>query len=302
METFSIAWKNRPFFSTPWKTAPELFHSMEKTSKQTGAGSRCSPGGFWASVWRMKSARKESPAPYLISLSRIKDLPGHRRPRELALEAGVQNVPDEVLLAILLRAGIPGQSVIDLARQVLDRHHGSLEELAGASHSELCAIKGIGPVKALELQAALALGLRAANRDRSPLPIVREPKHVLELLQQTTAQLDQEVVWVLPLDQKYRLRRAPVEVTKGILNASLSHPREVFREAIRLAAAAVIVAHNHPSGDPTPSAEDIQTTRQLIETGKVVGIQLLDHIIIGGNRPAPAPYVSLREAGLANFQ
>ena len=249
----------------------------------------------------MKRPLKDSPVHYEISLSRIKDLPGHRRPRELALDTGVESVPDEVLVAILLRAGIPGQSVIDLARQVLDLNQGSLSLLAEASHEDLCAIKGIGKVKALELQAAMELGRRAARQEKEHLPLIREPKHVLSLLQKETAQLDQEVFWVLLLDQKYRLRRAPVAATKGILNASLVHPREVFREAIRMAAAAVIVAHNHPSGDPTPSAEDIHITRQLIETGKVVDIQLLDHIVIGGKCPHPAPYTSLREAGLVDF-
>ena len=122
------------------------------------------------------------------------------------------------------------------------------------------------------------------------------------LLKTETARLDQEVFWVLLLDQKYRLRRAPEAVTKGILDASFAHPREVFREAIRMAAAAIIVAHNHPSGDPTPSAEDVRATRQLVETGKIVGIQLLDHIVVGGKRPHPAPYVSLREAGLVEFK
>lgn len=249
----------------------------------------------------MNTPRKE-PAPYVISLSRIKDLPGHRRPRELALEAGIDKVPDEVLVAILLRAGIRGQSVIDLARQVLDRHQGSLAGLAAASHAELRAVKGIGDVKALELRAALELGRRAAAENRGRLPAIREPAHVLALLQKETAQLDQEVFWVLLLDQKYRLRRAPEPVTKGILDASLAHPREVFREAVRMAAAAIIVAHNHPSGDPTPSAEDVRSTRQLVETGKVIGIQLLDHVVIGGQRPHPAPYVSLRESGLVDFK
>jgi DNA repair protein RadC len=249
----------------------------------------------------MKSPLKEPSAPYEISLSRIKDLPGHRRPRELALEVGVDKVPDEVLVAILLRSGISGQSVIDLARQVLDRHQGSLARLASASHGEIRAIKGIGDVKALELQAAMELGRRAASETRESMPLIREPSHVLSLLQKETSRLDQEVFWVLLLDQKYRLRRAPEAVTKGILDASFAHPREVFREAIRMAAAAIIVAHNHPSGDPTPSAEDLQSTRQLVETGKVVGIQLLDHIVIGGKRPHPAPYVSLREAGLVVF-
>ena len=250
----------------------------------------------------MKSPLQESATPYEISLSRIKDLPDHRRPRELALEAGIPNVPDEVLVAILLRAGIRGQSVIDLARQVLDRHQGSLARLAEASHEELRAIKGIGAVKALELRAALELGRRATGERANPLPLVREPAHVLDLLKTETARLDQEVFWVLLLDQKYRLRRAPEAVTKGILDASFAHPREVFREAIRMAAAAIIVAHNHPSGDPTPSAEDVRATRQLVETGKIVGIQLLDHIVVGGKRPHPAPYVSLREAGLVEFK
>ena len=252
----------------------------------------------------MKSPLKESAAPYEISLSRIKDLPGHRRPRELALEAGIPNVPDEVLVAILLRAGTRGQSVIDLARQVLDRHQGSLARLAAASHDELLGlrIKGLGPVKILELRAALELGRRAAGERNEALPLIREPAHVLALLQKETARLDQETFWVLLLDQKYRLRRAPEAVTKGILDASFAHPREVFREAIRMAAAAIIVAHNHPSGDPTPSAEDVRATRQLVETGKIVGIQVLDHIVIGGNQPHPAPYVSLREAGLVDFK
>jgi len=252
-------------------------------------------------VARMKKPTQVAETRYVISLSRIKDLPDHRRPRELALEAGVQNVPDDVLVAILLRAGIRGQSVIDLARQLLDRHQGSLARLADASHEELRAIKGIGTVKALELQAAMELGRRAMSATETTLPLIREPLHVLELLKKDTLRLEQEVFWVLMLDQKYRLRRAPEPIHKGTLNASLAHPRDVFREAIRMSAAAIIVAHNHPSGDPTPSSDDIQTTRQLVETGRVVGIELLDHIIIGGHRPHPAPYVSLREAGLVNF-
>ena len=280
---------------------------MEKRSKQTAGGTRrfalFKPRATAYRV-RMKTPLKESATAYEISLSRIKDLPGHRRPREVALEAGISNVPDEVLVAILLRAGTRGQSVIDLARQVLDRHQGSLARLAAASHDELLGlrIKGLGPVKILELRAALELGRRAAGERNEALPLVREPAHVLALLQKETAQLDQETFWVLMLDQKYRLRRAPEAVTKGILDASFAHPREVFREAIRMAAAAIIVAHNHPSGDPTPSAEDVRATRQLVETGKIVGIQLLDHIVIGGKKPHPAPYVSLREAGLVDFK
>jgi DNA repair protein RadC len=252
----------------------------------------------------MKPLLKESGAAYEISLSRIKDLPGHRRPREVALDVGVANVPDEVLLAILLRSGIPGQSVIDLARQVLDAHHGSVAQLARAGPGDLesLKVKGLGPVKRLELLAAFELGRRAARTDAPAYPVIREPQHVLSLLGNQAANLDQEIVWVLPLDQKYRLRRSPMEVTKGTLNACLSHPREVFREAIRMAAAAVIVVHNHPSGDPSPSPEDVKSTQKLVETGKVVGIQVLDHLILGGNHAPPPPYFSFREAGLVDFK
>ena len=240
---------------------------------------------------------------YEISLSRIKDLPKHRRPREHAQDVGIENVGDEVLLAILLRSGRPGLSTIDLARQLLDRHQGSLADLSRASAEELAAlrIKGFGPVKRIELQAAFELGRRAQLRQTAALPLVREPGAVLDIMATRTRHLDQEIIWVLPLDQKYRLLRSPLEITKGTTNASLAHPREIFREAIRMAAVAVIVVHNHPSGDPTPSAEDIATTRQLIETGRVVGIEVLDHIIIGGNRTSPVPYTSLRESGLVEF-
>ena len=252
----------------------------------------------------VKKRAQENPGAYNVSLSRIKDLPGHRRPREMALEVGVENVPDEVLLAILLRTGTSGRSVIDVARALLDRFKGSLSELAQASQTELAELEipGFGPVKQIELRAALELGRRAMREPSARLPLMREPVHVRDLLETKTVRLNQECVWMLPLDQKYRLLRAPVEITKGILNASLSHPREIYREAIRLSAAAVIIVHNHPSGDPTPSAEDIATTRQLVETGRIIGIQLLDHVIIGGGRPSPAPYVSLRESGLVAFE
>ncbi|MDR0993448.1 MAG: DNA repair protein RadC [Verrucomicrobiota bacterium] len=244
-----------------------------------------------------------APLRYEISLSRIKDLPDHRRPRELALESGIENMPDEALIAILLRAGIRGQSVIDLSRRILDLYQGSLEHLSAASHDELKAIKGIGSVKALELCAALELGHRAAaNTAKRSFPLIRNPIAVLNLLKTQTQQLDQEVFWVLLLDQKYRLKRSPISVTKGILNASLVHPREVFREAIRSAAAAILIAHNHPSGDPVPSVEDINITRQLVEAGNIVGIELLDHIVIGGKQPHPAPYISLRERGLGGLK
>ncbi len=234
---------------------------------------------------------------YEVSLSRIKDLPAMRRPREWIIHHGIQNATDEMLLAILLRAGTRGQSVIDLARHLIDCHARSLENLSTASHADLCAIKGIGPAKALELQAAFELG-RRAGPTTPRLPRILTPLDALAVLADETKQMEQEVFWVLLLDLKYRLKQKPIAITKGILNASLVHPREVFRDAIRSSAAAVLVAHNHPSGDPKPSPEDLKITKQLVAAGEIIGIDVIDHIIIGGHRPHPAPYTSLKEQGL----
>lgn len=232
---------------------------------------------------------------------RIRDLPGKARPREIALERGVERTDDGVLLAILLRTGgRPGQGVLDLARDLLGRYGHSLERIADASVEELVAVPGLGPVKALELKAALELGRRAATPDTAGArPVVAGPLPVVDLLGAQAARLDREVFWVLPLNAKYRLLRPPAEITSGLLDTSLAHPREVFREAIRAMAAAIVVAHNHPSGDPHPSREDVQTTRRLVDAGRLVGIPVLDHVILG--RGNPPPYTSLRDEGAVQF-
>lgn len=253
---------------------------------------------------RKSAGARQVNEPAAPSVSRICDLPGKIRPRELAMEQGVEHVSDEILLAILLRTGgRRGQSVLDLARRLLRAHHYSLDLLADASVEELVALAdGIGPVKALELRAALELGRRAAAAaPPEQWPLIREPSPVVTLLGPEAETLQQEVFWILPLNVKYRLLRSPIPITRGLLNASLVHPREVFREAIRATAAAVILAHNHPSGDPRPSTEDLQITRRLVEVGRVVGIPVLDHIILGGRRPPPPPYESLRDSGAVSF-
>lgn len=231
----------------------------------------------------------------------IRDLPGKARPRETALELGVERTGDDVLLAILLRTGgRRGQGVLELARDVLARCGHSLERLADASVEELVTLPGLGPVKALELKAALELGRRSATPDTAGArPLVLDPAPVLQLLGPRAARLSQEVFWMLPLNAKYRLLRPPVEITTGLLDASLAHPREVFREAIRATAAAIVLAHNHPSGDPHPSREDIHMTRRLVEAGRVIGIPVLDHVIIA--RGTPPPYTSLRSDGTVSF-
>jgi len=234
----------------------------------------------------------------------VRELPVGMRPREEFLRRGPTHVSDEVLIAIILRSGKRGKNVIDLARTLLCQA-GGLGALARATHEELLAhrIPGLGPVKAMELAAALELGRRAAGQQPSSEPAaVRDPESAARLLRPLAHGLQQEVFWALLLDTKNRLIGQPVDVTKGLLDASPVHPREVFSRAIRHGAAAVILAHNHPSGDSTPSPEDLRVTRQLIEASRVLGIRVLDHIIVGAPSDTQPGYLSLRDKGLASFE
>jgi DNA repair protein RadC len=202
-----------------------------------------------------------------------------------------------------LRSGTVGRNVIDLARDVL-RAFGGLGALSRASHQELRAqrLPGLGQVKAMELAAALELGRRAAGQQpAAEPPSVRDPASAARLIHPLTHALQQEVFWTLLLDTKNRLIGQPVEASRGLLDASPVHPREVFSKAIRHGAAAVILAHNHPSGDATPSAEDLRVTRQLIEASRVLGIRVLDHIIVGRPSESQPGYLSLRDKGLVSF-
>lgn len=233
---------------------------------------------------------------------RVRDLPARLRPREEMARRGAANVADDVLLAILLRSGIQGLSVVDLARELLHRYR-SLTAMARASVEELAALTGMGPVKAQVLSAAFALAERLAEERAPARQIVRSPDDVVALLREKTRRLEEEVFWTLLLDAKNRLKGAPIPVTRGLLDASLVHPREAFREAVRSSSAAVVFAHNHPSGDPSPSSEDIRITRQLVKAGKVMNIQVMDHIILG--EPVDAGdvgFLSMREAGLIEFE
>lgn len=231
---------------------------------------------------------------------RVKDLPARIRPREEVERLGVQNVSDDVLLAIVLRSGAPGMNVVDLARGLL-RHFGSLTGLASATVGELLNFKGIGKVKAQTLMAALQIARNLSEEAQPEKYRVRTPADAAGLLRDRVRVLDNEVFWSLHLDVKNCLKQAPVEVTRGLLNASLVHPREVFRDAIRTATAAIVLVHNHPSGDPTPSAEDIRITRQLVESGKVVDIKVLDHVILARPTGGKADFLSLRESGVVDF-
>ncbi|AKJ64132.1 RadC family protein [Kiritimatiella glycovorans] len=240
-------------------------------------------------------ALPSSPAP-------LCGVPLRERPRETFERMGARHVPDAVLLAILMRSGVRGCNVIELAREILARY-GSLSALARASVRELSRIRGVGRVKAQVLHAALELSRRMAEEEREERPRMASPASVAALLRDDVLRLENEVFWVLLLDARHRLLSPPNLVTRGLLDSSLVHPREVFREAVRSSAAAVIVAHNHPSGDPEPSAGDLAVTRKLIAAGRIMDIRLLDHVIcVPRDAGTGREYLSLRAAGLLNFE
>lgn len=221
----------------------------------------------------------------------IKDLPVDERPRERLARAGEGALSTTELVAIILRTGVGGESALDLARRLLSRY-GGLPGLARASFTELQSEKGLGEAKTAQVKAALEMGRRmllAAPEDRF---IVRSPADVAQLLMAEMGHLEQEHFRVLYLDTRNRLLGSET-VYVGSLNASHIRVGEVFREAVKRNCASIIVAHNHPSGDPTPSPEDVEVTRQLVTAGNLLDIEVLDHLIVGQQR-----FVSLRERGL----
>jgi DNA repair protein RadC len=222
----------------------------------------------------------------------VSTLPNQDRPRERLWSLGPAALTTAELLAILLGTGGGGQDVLELARQLLEVSEGSLRSLARRPRAELLRSPGVGPTKAGRLIAALELGSRAAREQRPPVSRIREPEDVVRLFDTRLRDLQVEEFHLLALDSQSQVLRE-VLITRGLLNSSLVHPREVFRAAIAEAAAGIIVVHNHPSGDPTPSAEDRAATKQLVSAGRLLDIPLYDHVIIAGDR-----FVSLATAGL----
>lgn len=221
----------------------------------------------------------------------IRDLPPSERPRERLQRLGASALSQQELLACVLGRGVSGESVLVTAQRLLQRFE-TIPGIAQASFEELSQVRGVGAAKAAQLVAACALGRFArepATTEGAPIIDAAGAFAVAAPLLQGR---DTEGVIALLLDTKHRLIRV-APIAAGGLNASLVHPREVFHEAIRARAAAVILAHNHPSGDPTPSPEDLALTEQLTNAGRVVGIPLLDHVIIGR-----AHHVSLAEEGI----
>ena len=249
----------------------------------------------------MKKNKAVYPNLPAVSPSRVRDLPPDTRPREKMEQQGTAALTNEELLAILLGSGTRGFSVLEVARALRGKY-GSLTALAEDSPAAFKSIRGIGPAKSKLLKAALELARRMNRENFDAQQLVRTPEDVVSALGGEARARGQEVLWMLPLDAKYRLKRPPVAVTLGLADASLAHPREVFREAIACGSSAIVLAHNHPSGDPTPSGEDIRLTRELVAAGKVIGIPVLDHVILGRPDSAGRSHVSLREAGLVEFK
>ena len=222
----------------------------------------------------------------------VSTLPPTDRPRERLWALGPCALTAAELLAIVLGTGGGGQDVLEIAGRLLELSEGSLRRLARRPNAELLRAPGIGPTKAARLLAAFELGSRAAREERPPVVRIREPEDVLRLFGSRLRDLQVEEFHLLALDSQSQVLRE-VLITRGLLNSSLVHPREVFRAAIAEAAAGIIVVHNHPSGDPTPSAEDRAATKQLVSAGRLLDVPLYDHVIIAGDQ-----FVSFATAGL----
>lgn len=221
----------------------------------------------------------------------IKALPPSERPRERLVSLGARALSDRDLLAIVLRTGSRGASALVLAERLLEAF-GSLRGLLDAGVEELAQVPGIGVAKAVQVQAALELGRRLTARPRGFRPQVSSPQEAAELVMEDLRYLDRETFQAILLDTKHRLLGVQV-VSVGHLSGAPAHPRELFKDAIRRSAAALVLVHNHPSGDPQPSPDDIALTRRLMKAGELLGIKVLDHIIVG-----EGCYVSLREQGV----
>jgi len=223
---------------------------------------------------------------------RITDLAEDERPRERLIATGPGGLSKAELLAILLRVGVSGENAVQLAQRILDEL-GGLAGIQRASVSDMCKIHGLGEAKAAQIKAAIELGTRLAREqsdERGPLSSPADAAAVIQLEMQG---LVQEELWVLLLDTRNRLLNQPERIYKGSLNLSLVRVGELFKPAIQKSAASLILAHNHPSGDPTPSPEDVALTRSVVQAGKLLDIEVLDHLVIGYGR-----YVSMKEKGL----
>jgi DNA repair protein RadC len=240
-------------------------------------------GARLARVWRMTSMR-------------LKDQPASERPRERLAMLGAEALSPAELVAILLRTGLKGANVVDLGKQLVNKY-GSLGSLAQASKEDLQLIKGVGPDKAVTLVAAFALAKKMAHDLRGEAPLLDTPALVADLMREDVRLRNVEAFQILLLNTRRRLIEV-VKIADGTLDTILVHAREVFQPAIAKGAAAIVLVHNHPSGDPSPSESDIKVTRDLIRAGQLLKIEVLDHVILGrATLDRAKDFVSLRELG-----
>ncbi len=226
-----------------------------------------------------------------LAAYRIQDLEENERPRERLARLGAQSLSNAELLAILLRVGVPGENAVQVGQRLL-QHFGGLSGLHRADFEEVCSQHGLGAAKASQIKAAIELGRRLTLESPEERPSIHSPQDAADLLMYEMSALEQEHLRVLLLDTRNRVLHIE-EVYHGSLNSSQVRVGELFKAAIRRNAAAIIVAHNHPSGDPSPSPDDIAITRVIVQAGKLLDVDVLDHVVIGRGR-----FVSLKERGL----
>lgn len=225
----------------------------------------------------------------------IHDLPKEERPRERLVKFGEQALSAQELLQLILGRGIAGESVAIMAQKLLSQF-GSLQQLAEASIEELSLIKGIGLAKATQIKAVFEIGRRISTQIPSyKSKELTDPEKVYKLIKSKLKNFNKEHFYLIALTSR---NWSVAEVSIGTLNGNLIHPREVFAEAIKNKAAAVIIVHNHPSGDPEPSAEDLEITRDLAEAGKIMGIEIMDHVIVAKEVKGKKAFCSFKERGL----
>jgi DNA repair protein RadC len=222
---------------------------------------------------------------------RITDLAVSDRPRERLAELGPQALSNPELLAILLRVGVPGENAVQVGQRLLD-NLGGISGIHRAAYADVCSQHGIGPAKAAQIKAAIELGRRLSQEAPEERPAIHSPGDAAALVQYEMSALDQEELRVVMLDTRNRVE-AIVQVYKGSLNSSQVRVGEVFKPAVKRGSASIIVIHNHPSGDATPSPDDVAVTRAIVQAGKLLDIEVLDHLVIGQGK-----FVSLKERGL----
>jgi DNA repair protein RadC len=225
----------------------------------------------------------------------IMDLPVDERPRERLAQRGEGALSKRELLAILLRVGVEGMSAVELSGKILDQF-GELRGLHAASFDDLCAVKGLGPAKAAQIKAAIELGYRLQQESEGSRPKFSKPEDINKFMRHQLAGTNQEELWVLSVNTRSQLIRKQ-QLYKGTINHSSARMAEIMEIPIRLHSAAIILVHNHPSGDPEPSREDIRFTEALVRAGQLMDINILDHIIIGKN-----DFRSIRRMGQVSFK